>query len=147
MEYRMYVLFLRHLSGINKACQGMHVCMEYGYLYHNMSDYKKYISEDKTLISLDGGTSNDLEEIKKTLERIKYNHNSFYEPDINNCITSICFLVDERVWNKEKYQTEEEFYQSNPEYGINKMYDEWSDYIGEKNITIMEILNGKKLSI
>ena len=27
----------------------------------------------------------------------------FREPDCNNTLTAICFLVDEKIWNKEKY--------------------------------------------
>lgn len=144
MEYRMYCLVLRHLSGMNKGVQSSHVCMEYGYVYRNTEDFKQYITKDKTMIVLDGGTSQDLEYINEQLDINSINHWSFNEPDINNCITAVCFLVDNRVWDRENYYTEKEFYEKRQ----TESWDDWCEYVGGvKNAVISDLIKNKKLAM
>ena len=44
MEYRMYVLVLKQLSGIDKGIQAAHACLEYALKYGETNDYKNYIN-------------------------------------------------------------------------------------------------------
>lgn len=101
---RMYCLVLRHLSPINKGIQCTHACEQYGEKYRKEEDYIRYIHEDKTLIMLEGGTSPDMDEIEKYLLEKNVQHYAFREPDLNNLVTAICFLVDERVWDGELFE-------------------------------------------
>lgn len=143
LEYRIYCLVLKQLNPINKGVQMAHSCLEYAQKYHNELDYQQYVTEDKTLIMLDGGIAPEMEYIASELYNANINHTVFREPDLNNLITSICFLADERVWNTDKYtQSEDDF---------NEMYDEdydWFDHIGGyENTKLIEILKGKRLSL
>lgn len=146
LEYRMYVLSLRQLSSINKACQGIHVVLEYAQKYGNEPDYQKYITTDKTVIMLDGGTSPEMCEIIGILAEARINFRYFYEPDLHNLVTSICFLADERVWDKIKYNEILTASLVNSDGRFD--YDSWVDSIGgEKNATLYKILQDKRLSL
>lgn len=162
LEYRMYVLVLRQLNAINKGIQAAHACMEYALQYGNAQDYKKYMEEDKTLIILDGGTSNDLIDIDKLLYENNIKYAKFIEPDINNTITAICFLADERVFDRENYpMTCDEYIQKNtiPFCGIisenmgsnyhnSPTRNEYLNLIGgEKNLLLKDIIKDKRLSM
>lgn len=156
LEYRMYCLSLRQLSPINKGVQNCHSCLEYANKYHDDSEYKKYIEDYKTLIMLDGGTLTDMIQISQTLAENDINHAVFKEPDLGDIITSICFIADERVWDKKYYQLYQEYYDYFIEfYGTEfqksntlPSYEEWLEHIGgEKNAVLTDILRGKKLSI
>ena len=152
IEYRMYVLALRQLSPINKGVQNCHSCLEYANKYHNDQEYQKYINEYKTLIMLDGGTSQDMIEIQLQLEEAGIKHSYFNEPDLNDCLTAITFLADERVWNREVYfnnyaDYETYFNQDNDGEFSLPTYEEWLEHIGgEKNTILIEILSNKRLS-
>lgn len=146
LEYRMYCLVLRQLSPINKGIQNCHACLEYALKYGNELDYQQYITKDKTIIMLDGGISQEMDEIAYNLMLEGIDFACFREPDLNNLITSICFLADERVWNKEKYKNilREDCYA--PESEIS--YDDWVDYVGgAKNAMLYDYLEGKRLSL
>ena len=156
LEYRMYVLSLRQLSSINKACQGIHSCLEYANKYDNNPEYRKYIEVDKTLIMLDGGTYPDLLSIVNELENNDIHYASFLEPDLGNLITSICFIADERVWDKKYFHSFQEYYEYFIEFYDTDLqvgtgtptYEEWLETIGgEKNAKLTEILSGKRLSL
>lgn len=93
---------------------------------------------------LDAGTSLDMLSIIEELSDIEINYAVFYEPDLNNIPTSVCFLADERVWNKQEYQSKIEFYESQDSLSL----ESWVDYIGgKKNIKLIQILEGKRLSM
>ena len=79
-------------------------------------------------------------------------------------MTAICFLVDERLFNKEIFVSYEKFselyFRDNPELSQmdyieflndkipnNTVYQEWVKYIGGvKNETIYNIINRRKLA-
>lgn len=115
LEFRMYGLVNYQLSGIQKGIQFGHAVVEYGLTIGNTEEYQKWAKEDKTFIILNGGTTNDKPDIttgeyKGTLnqhkEKLKLNRVSiatFKEPDLGDQLTAVVFLVDERVFNKEKY--------------------------------------------
>jgi hypothetical protein len=155
LKYRMYILSLRQLSPINKACQGIHSSLEYADKYHNDPEYRKYIEIDKTLIMLDGGTYPELLSIVEELNSVGINFTYFKEPDLGDLITSICFIADERVWDKKYFQSYQEFYDYfikfyNTDLQLSEespTYEEWLQHIGgEKNAKLIEILADKRLS-
>lgn len=117
LEYRMYSLVLYSLSGIQKGIQGGHGKDEFERVYGRLKGYKQWLKTDKTVILLDGGTSNrtgknhynnkvqfgSMEQHLKTLMKMGVKCMPFYEPDLNNATSAISFLVDDRVWDKSKY--------------------------------------------
>lgn len=110
LEYRMYGLVNYQLSGIQKGIQFGHAVVEYGLKYFKDLDYQKWAKKDKTFIILNGGTTNShphfLGTLNKHLVTLKNNKIkvvTFQEPDLGNQLTAVVFLVDERVFNKEKY--------------------------------------------
>lgn len=140
MEYRMYCLSERHLSGIQKAIQGAHAIVEYGLAYGNSPEYKKWAGEDKTIIVLDGGTFQDMMHIVDSLNELKIPFATFKEPDLGWILTSIAFLVDERVWDTKTYGSSYAHYQL-MDCGLPKWtYDEWLEKIGGKTNEILKSL-------
>jgi hypothetical protein len=115
MEYRMYGLVSRSLSDMQKAIQFGHAVVEYELLSRGNSYIRQMYDEWsyywKTFIVLNGGSTNSrslsirgsLQEWCELLETNGVPTAVFYEPDVNDAMTAIVFLVDERVWNKEVY--------------------------------------------
>ena len=120
----MYFLVLYSLSGIQKGIQSLHAQVEYALKYGKDKNYKEWASKYKTVILLNGGTSCEthiakigtatgtMEQHLKMLKQNNIKCAEFHEPDLNHSMSAIAFLVDERVFDKEKYplQVEEEFY-------------------------------------
>jgi len=111
LEYRMYGFVPYNISPIQQGIQFGHAVVEYS--LSNKSLYHKYIkwaTEDKTFIILNGGTTNNTEGSFGTMNMLEIDLNvwkipyaSFNEPDLGDQLTALVFLVDERVWNYEKY--------------------------------------------
>lgn len=143
LEYRMYSLVLRQLNGINKGIQTAHAALEYANKFQKNKDYKRYINHDKTMIMLDGGTLPDLVNIAYQLDDAFINFAAFQEPDLGDIVTSIVFIADERVWNRD--YDYENFCHGDEE---NSCYEEWVESIGGlKNLELRNILAGKRLSM
>jgi len=116
LEYRMYGLVAYQLSGtIHAGIQFGHAVVDYGRTVDGIPPhqeiYKKWADNDKTFIILNGGTTNNNPEslgtLNKHMQIMRDNGvllQDFYEPGLNNALTAICFLVDERVWNRELYE-------------------------------------------
>jgi hypothetical protein len=112
-EYRMYGLVNYQLSGIQKGIQFGHSVIEYSLKYSENSDYQKWAKRDKTFIILNGGTTNSrrydgkilgsLNRHSDLLESYGIRVAKFFEPDLEDCLTSVVFLVDDRVWDKERW--------------------------------------------
>lgn len=114
---RMYSFVIYQLSGIQAGIQAGHATGEYSIYYGDTADYKNWLLKDKTVIILGGGTTNcqgidwysrepysgSMQAISAELKLNKIKISTFYEPDLNNALTAISFLVDERVWDLEKY--------------------------------------------
>lgn len=133
-EIRMYCLTLYNISEIQKGIQSLHGVVEYGQKYKDDEDYNLWANKHKTVILLNGGISTnpntfdeffDSSTIKGSMEKhelwlrennIKYS--VFNEPDLNYSTTSLCFLTDERIFNKQKYPLEFNytFLLNNPNY-------------------------------
>jgi len=185
LAYRMYFFVPYNISPIQQAIQPGHAALEYAMKHFENSDFQNYATYDKTWIILNGGTTRSIPEDPGTMQELlneifvfnqqrvetRVNHAVFHEPDLNNAMTAICFLADERVWD---YKTYPEFF----DFIINKMYPEaaeqippqnflmlkkqslenlkgmfpeyfieWKAFLGgEKNLFLRELLKGKKLA-
>lgn len=151
-KWRMYCFVPRQLNGINKGIQAAHSCMEYAYKFKNSRNFKEYIENDKTLIILDVGTFPDMESLYENLREYNIDFECFVEPDLNNVISSICFLADERVWEKEKYPDYEIWMEENGYLKETTLSDEdnywmWTNFVGgEENVVLRGIIKGKRLA-
>jgi hypothetical protein len=134
-----------NISDIQKGIQCLHSTVEYQLMYGNDLDYINWSTDWKTVIILNGGTSNQGEYNINELGSMELNkqflidnnikHACFYEPDLNNALSSICFIVDERMFNNKKYLSFNDFiigcnYQPNQ---IN-FEQEYMKYLNFKNI-------------
>lgn len=192
LELRMYGLVPYNISPIQQAIQFGHAVVEYGQKIkmpqslNKMSLNAPCIYDDwadnwKTFIILNGGVSNhsvnrySKEEYVGTMEtnlQILKEKNidlaTFYEPDLNDMLSAIVFIVDERVFNKKKYPDFEDWVIENYGELINgdgssyqiamrikesnnkedqKAYQSWVKFLGgEKNIFLREFLKNFKLA-
>jgi hypothetical protein len=183
----MYFFVPYNISPIQQAIQAGHAALEYAHEFGNSEDYLSFIKKDKTWIILNGGTTNkgyettpegklqligSLNQIHYNLCMMKINCHNFSEPDLNDALSAVCFLADERVWDYETYPdfydwlqdvkmypnakaemdrknpqirrfTSEQFKELFPEY-----YKQWTDEIlgGEKNEFLRNLIKGKKLA-
>ena len=108
LELRMYGLVNYQLSGIQQGIQYCHGVTEYSLLYEGF--YKQWARYHKTSIILNGGTTNDnplcLGTLNRYAELLTANgvmNATFREPDLGNQLTSVVFIVDERVFKKNIY--------------------------------------------
>lgn len=114
LTYRMYGLVPYNISPIQQAIQFGHAVVRYGRTVSGIEPaqriYNKYADKDETFIILNGGTTNKNPERLGTLNK----HlivlrdagvllQDFYEPDLGDQLTAICFLVDERVFDRITY--------------------------------------------
>jgi hypothetical protein len=182
LEWRMYGLCNYQFNTIHGGIQFGHAVVEYNNIMldgnSNMQSvnfspelvksilipFNKWRKKDKTFIILNGGTTNndsDLGSMQKHRNMLYDNgvlFSEFYEPDLNNALTSICFLVDERVWNKELYQdfvpevlpwsknkpSEKKLLELENRNKVN--YEHWVTKIGgETNTFLRKFLKDKKL--
>lgn len=162
LEQRMFFFVPYNISGIQKGIQAGHCALEYVNKFGQTEEYKNFIKNDKTWIILNGGTTcnvmdkyGTLDEIEKQLYDNGIRYEFFKEPDLNYALTAVCFLADERVWNKEKYPDwigernhwERDFDVSPSEDKFGKTISEWSESIGgKKNAFLRELLKDKRLA-
>ncbi len=101
LEKRMYGLCLYSISPIQAGIQFLHSTVEYANLYFNNSEYQDWAHNWKTVILLNGGTSITLEKYVEILKSEDIQYADFHEPDLNNSITAISFLLDSESFDKE----------------------------------------------
>ena len=179
MELRMYGLVNYQLTGIQKGIQFGHAAVEYslcdGRFEYDL--YRDWAKNHKTFILLNGGTTNNNPEKFGTMQKhlielreAEISVATFYEPDLNDALTAIVFIVDERAFNKEKCPDfdltkfygvfkldKSQIYQDpmNPNFpnlystrgsDVRQEWDEWVEYIGgAKNLFLRSFLvNFKK---
>jgi hypothetical protein len=175
----MYGLVPYNISPIQAAIQYGHALQEYNNLmwHTNVNDdivtgFRKWADKDKTFIILNGGTTNEdedsrfygtLQSHRDLLDVNDVLFAQFREPDLNNTLTAVVFLVDERVFNRElypdyvnvpypwehkgrRYEPREE--EMNRWMDENqKNYDKWVEKIGgEKNVFLRTHLRSLKLA-
>lgn len=153
LEYRMYGLVNYQLAGtIHAGIQYGHAVVEYAQRHFKDKEYQEWSKKHKTFIILNGGNTRthggstdstligtmQQHEILLMTNKIKYAR--FCEPDLNDALTAIVFLVDERVFNKEKYPFDAN---QDMDDSSNK---EWIKSLGGKqNIFLREFLSNFKL--
>lgn len=183
LELRMYFFTIYQLTGMQAGIQSGHAALEYARMYGDTDLFKEFVNEHKTWVILNGGTTNDERDFEGipegTLNQIgdKLNENDiefsfFREPDLNNALTALCFICDERVFNRKDYpdfidyifdvkmypdarksapeqnyiilktQNNEKQQELFPEY-----YKEWVRFVGGvKNVFLRELIKDKKLA-
>ena len=193
LELRMYGIVPYNISPIQQAIQFGHAVVEYGQMIKNekpgteCSLYNEWADNWKTFIILNGGTSNHsqnryhvgefigtMEGHLTTLEEIGIPNAAFYEPDLNDMLSAVVFIVDERVFNRKKYldlgdwiwanrgeyladrmittqridkMYRNGYFQTDANKEEREIYNEWVDSIGgEKNVRLREFLSGLKLA-
>jgi hypothetical protein len=109
-KYRMYGFVPYNISPIQQGIQYGHGVVEYGITYGETEEYQRWSRIDKTFIILNGGTTNTNIEhpgtinlITGNLKKLKVEFATFHEPDLGDQLTAVVFLVDERIWDREKY--------------------------------------------
>ena len=168
MEKRMYFLVHRSLSSMQKGIQAGHAALEYCLQNRVDTEMWNFIKNDKTWIVLEGGVNVDLSLHESYLKDVcKIKISKFNEPDLNDCPTALCFIVDERVYDREKYPSFPDFvtsiypdatdmriytaYKIHPEEVINsysKEYKVWVENMGgESNVLLREYLSQFKKAI
>lgn len=112
LEQRMYGFVPYNLSEIQKGIQFGHAVVEYQLKHGKDVEYLNWAKKDKTFIILNGGTTNDvsgsINALLSELKKLKIKFATFREPDLNNALTAVVFILDEKVWDREKYPYEEE---------------------------------------
>lgn len=116
-ELRMYFLVMYNISPIQQGIQALHAVIEYFLKHWKDKEFWRWAKTHKTVILLNGGTSNkgkhseygepkqlgSMEQHFQNLKDNKIKCAAFYEPDLNHSMSSIAFLVDERVFNRKDY--------------------------------------------
>jgi hypothetical protein len=184
LELRMYTLVPYNISEIQKGIQHEHSVTQYNVMHVMDNDepcelYKRWATEWKTVILLNGGTSNEghwerqgyrdfqyygtLESHLQELQKNNIKLSFFKEPDLNNMITGISFICDERVFNRTLYPDfvnapypwadkgrgykpkDEEVEKWEADNNAN--YEKWVEKIGgEKNVFLREFTRGFRLA-
>lgn len=143
-KYRMYSLVLRQLNPIQKGVQSAHSIVEYIHKFHKLTEYIQWVNVDKTIIILDGGTYQEMKECRDTLAELGVPYAAFYEQDLGNLITSISFLVEDKVWDSKTYPSYEEELEENS----SENDPVWLIMMGGKrNLTFRKFLSSKRLSM
>ena len=182
LELRMYGFVNYQLTGIQMGIQFAHSIVEYGLENFNTNEYLDWAKYWKTVILLNGGTTNNNTEKLGTLNQT-YNTllengvicSSFSEPDLGDQMTAICFIIDERVFNRKKYlefgdwfienhgdflfdrmiqpnkldrMRLEGYFETTDDEEEKKFYKEWVDYVGgDKNVFLRDFLNPRKVKL
>jgi len=146
----MYFLVLYNISDIQKGIQAGHAALEYAHSFNDDEEYQRFVKYHKTWIILNGGTSNEngktvyspkpidvgsMELYHIQLNEFGIKHACFYEPDLNNSLSAISLLADERVYNKKDYPDLYEFYINGftGELDNIEQYTEITETINHKN--------------
>lgn len=138
LELRMYGLVNYQLSDIQKGIQFGHAVVEYGLNHSGEKKYLDWANNHKTFIILNGGTTNSsinqetgnpkgtLNQHAVTLRDMEVPFCYFHEPDLGDQLTAVVFLVDEYVFNKEKYP--------DPRDPFNQNWA-WSDHLTNEKLS------------
>jgi hypothetical protein len=158
LELRMYGLVPYNLSPIQQGIQFGHSVVEYSLKSQYKKLYNEWASHWKTFIILNGGTTNttiqnlgSMNNHLKTLYENNIEFSSFYEPDLGDQLTAITFIVDERVFNYEKYPDYIEWLEKQ-DRGTQMLWmsdseEIWVEFIGgKKNVFLREFLKQFKLA-
>lgn len=114
MKKKFYFFVIYQLSGIQAGVQCIHSAVRY--VLKNSLDLEliDFVHNHETVVVLNGGTTNSgrdeegfsvgtINQIYDQLLENGITVESFHEPDLNNAMTSVCFLADERAFDRVKY--------------------------------------------
>ena len=166
ISYRMYGFVPYNISSIQKGIQFGHGVVEYSQKYFESEEYQEWANNHKTFIILNGGTSNTMIENMNMLLENNISLSFFKEPDLNNMVSAVVFLVDSRVYDTKTYPSYYEYFLSkelpNPVINTNEdikyftehhknisshTYIEWVTLMGGKeNVFLREFLINFKLA-
>lgn len=164
LEFRMFGLVPYNLSGIQAGIQYGHAVQEYNNMMmflnrtgpegnDSHTAFDKWRLKDKTFIICNGGTTNEnpedkfygtLQQMRDKLVENDIIFAEFREPDLNNTLTAVVFLVDERVFDRVNYPD----FQSpmSPSHGYNDVhYNEWVKFIGGKKNAFLREFTDKSV--
>jgi hypothetical protein len=178
LELRMYFFVPQNVSRIYMGIQAGHAALEYAFRYGDTEEFKSFTQNFKTWIILDGGTTNErrdfdgnamgsLNQIADELVGHDIPISFFQEPDLNDALTAICFICNERVFDRKTYPDFvdwliEKYGVTNEALPIVKLhndtmeilmaerpddYKEWVRFVGGvKNVFLRELIKDKKLA-
>ena len=179
LELRMYFFVNYQLTGIQTGIQAGHAALEYADMYGSDEEYIKFVREWKTWIILDGGTTNErrdfegivmgsLNQIADDLLKNDIKFSYFQEPDLNDALTALCFICDEKVFDRELYPDFvnyliDRIYKGSASsesivrlrmisyenliISYEREYKEWVRFVGGiKNVFLRELIRDKKLA-
>jgi len=189
LELRMYGFVPYNISAIQQAIQFGHAVVEYGLENFHSNEYLDWAKYWKTFIILNGGTSNhsknryheteeeyvgSMETILETLKENDVKVGTFFEPDLNDMLSAVVFIIDERVFNRKVYldfgdwvmenhfsylknnmltgskieRMRKEGYFLSGNTTEKKLYSDWVDLVGgEKNVFLRDFLNPNKVKL
>ena len=115
-RFRMFGLVPYNISPIQQGIQFGHALQEYNNVlgetyggrpspsYDEIGEnFNTWRLRDKTFIILNGGTSMTMEQHVETLKDAGIHVGVFREPDLNNMVTGIVFLVSENVYKRDEW--------------------------------------------
>jgi len=181
-ELRMYFFVPYNLSPIQQGIQAGHAALEYAHKYYDSPIYENFVTRWKTFMIMNGGTTNlkknaltdefigSLDQIRNELLQNDIQFATFNEPDLNDALSAVCFIADERVFNYDDYTPFVEWFKAQtlgrntkaffdrntltprsldedcqrlfPDY-----FHEWVKYLGgTKNYFLRTLLRGKKFA-
>ena len=166
LEKRMYFLVPYNISPIQQAIQAGHAALEYARKYGDDEDFINFVDHHKTWIILNGGTTNNSFElgtgkalgtlnqyVQDLLEHPNIKYSTFCEPDLNDALTAICLIVDERIFNREDYpdfydwvKEQEVFVRADDKKNWQILVDKFTEEVGKDIAFLKELLNNKKLA-
>lgn len=188
LALRMYFFTIYQLMGMQGGIQSGHSALRFALKYGRYNpDHMiwNFIERHETWVVLNGGTTNDeldFDEVPQgTLNQIgdgllanDIEFAYFREPDLNHALTAVCFIADERVFNKKDYPDFKDYLYTisvtdgrfdnneafeNLQFDIEKMsyegltetynsdYKQWVRLVGGvKNVFLRDLLKGKKLA-
>jgi len=170
MELRMYGLTNYQLTGIQKGIQFLHGVVEYSQMVNRVGGisldiYNDWANNHKTVILLNGGTTNNkmvddkylgtLNQHQETLNKIGIFNVGFNEPDLGDQLTAVVFVVDERIFNKEKYpyfefKIKKQIDLNNPEFTSEEEKQKWTMWVqsigGWKSLELRNFLQNFRLA-
>lgn len=114
LELRAYFFVPYNISEMQRGVQGIHAAFRYGRKFANDETFQHFVDNCETVIILNGGTTDDerdfegfvagtLNQIADDLLKNEIPFTYFIEPDLNHALTALCFIADERVYDKEHY--------------------------------------------
>jgi len=184
LVYRMYFFVPYNISEIQKGIQAGHAALRYAHQFGRFNEHAPiwdFIEDHETWIILNGGTTNTKMEVYDNKDNIRpigslnqivqkftgknIDYATFTEPDLNNALSAICFLADERVWDHEKYPDWDGINISMPIANANEdgtinldepietnvdglTYNQWVDKIGgAKNLFLRRLVHPKNAKL